>query len=352
VAVAALGIVFSAAVVRAEDAAAAPGIDVTGFVDGYYGYNFNSPTSKVNGLRTFDADHNSLTFAVAEVAFEKKPVEGSAAGFRIDLNFGPNADLTNAFEPSSFDSLKHLEQGYVSWLASPKVQLDFGKFVTPIGAEVIESKDNWNYTRSFQFGWAIPFYHAGLRATVTASDKATLALFAVNGWNNVTDNNDDKTFAGQVTFKPMTNATFIVNAMAGKESSDEDGDTRLLVDGIISLSPTEKLSLMANVDYGKEGDNKWLAASGYAKVAASDKVTFSPRVEYVDDQDGFLTGTIQKLMSFTLTTEFKLGGDLLTRIDLRHDTSDEAFFESDTAELKDSQSSVTLGLVYAFGGKL
>jgi hypothetical protein len=152
VAVAALGVVFSAAVVRAEDA---PGIDVTGFVDGYYGYNFNSPTSKVNNLRTFDADHNSLTLAVAEIAFEKKPTEGSAAGFRVDLNFGPNADLVNAFEPSSFDSLKNLEQGYVSWLASPKVQLDFGKFVTPIGAEVIESKDNWNYTRSFQFGWAV-----------------------------------------------------------------------------------------------------------------------------------------------------------------------------------------------------
>ena len=35
-------------------APAGPSIDVTGFVDGYYGYNFNKPKSKTNGLHTFD----------------------------------------------------------------------------------------------------------------------------------------------------------------------------------------------------------------------------------------------------------------------------------------------------------
>ena len=45
------------------------------------------------------------------------------------------------------------------------MQCDVGKFVTPIGAEVIESQDNWNYTRSILFGYAIPFYHVGVRAT-------------------------------------------------------------------------------------------------------------------------------------------------------------------------------------------
>ena len=33
--------------------------------------------------------------------------------------------------------------------------LDVGKFVTQHGAEVIESKDNWNYSRSFMFALAI-----------------------------------------------------------------------------------------------------------------------------------------------------------------------------------------------------
>ena len=57
-----------------------------------------------------------------------------------------------------------MQQAYVSLLTG-KLQLDAGKFVTPLGAEVIESQDDWNYSRSILFGYAIPFYHAGMRAT-------------------------------------------------------------------------------------------------------------------------------------------------------------------------------------------
>src|SRR5437773_172971 len=84
---------------------------------------------------------------------------------------GAVAGIVGSADPSSNkDVLKHIEQGYVSWLADPKVQFDIGKFVTWNGAEVIESKDNWNYTRSIQFGFAIPFYHTGVRATISPSD--------------------------------------------------------------------------------------------------------------------------------------------------------------------------------------
>ncbi len=33
----------------------------------------------------------------------------------------------------------------VEKVSHKKLQVDFGKFVTPAGAEVIETKDNWNY---------------------------------------------------------------------------------------------------------------------------------------------------------------------------------------------------------------
>ena len=31
---------------------------------------------------------------------------------------------------------------------------------------MIESKDNWNYSRSLLFAWAIPYYHFGLRSSL------------------------------------------------------------------------------------------------------------------------------------------------------------------------------------------
>src|SRR5688572_11252985 len=115
------------------------GIDVTGFVDAYYTYNFNKPTSGANTLHVFNPNDNSLSLSLVEVAFEKKPTADSKMGFRADLNFGPAAELTNIFDPSKddFPSLGLLEQGYVSWLAGDKLQFDFGKFVTPIGNELV-----------------------------------------------------------------------------------------------------------------------------------------------------------------------------------------------------------------------
>lgn len=352
---AAVGLALVAAA-WSEDAPATPvapassSVDVTGFVDASYGYNFNKPSTKINKLHTFDVDHNSLEVNLAEIAFEKKPVTGSAVGFRIDLDFGPVASIVGAAEPSSNkEALKYVEQGYVSYLADPKVQLDFGKFVTPIGAEVIESKDNWNYTRSIQFGYAIPFYHTGLRATINPSDKVSIGAFLVNGWNNVTDNNNDKTFAGQLTLKPTSKFTWIGNVMAGKESGD---NTRVLFDTVATLTATDKVSVMGNFDYGKDGDVKWWAVSGYLRAQVSPKFALSPRVEYYDDQDGFTTGTVQKLTTFTLTGETKLGGDLLARVDVRYDHSNVAFFEGAGTEMKKGQTTATVGVVYAFGGKI
>jgi hypothetical protein len=328
--------------------AAAPSVDVTGFVDAYYGYNFNKPAGGQNGLRVFDLEDNAFHVALAEIAFEKKPSAESPVGFRADLNFGPAADISNAFEPSNTEVFKHLQQGYVSWLASPKLQLDFGKFVTPIGNELVESKDNWNYTRSIQFGYAIPIYHAGLRATLTASDKFTVSGFLVNGWNNVAENNDDKTFAAQIIAKPSSKLTWVGAAMVGNET----GETRTLFDTILTLALSDKLSVAGNFDYGSDDSANWMALSAYARLQASDKVAFSPRFEYLDDEDAFMTLTSQTLTTYTLTTEVKLGGGILARLDLRRDQSDIAFFEDEDGGLDKGQNTLTLGVVYAFGGKI
>ena len=69
----------------------------------------------------------------------------------MDFGAGDTANLVNAFEPGGTDFLKYVQQAYVSFLApaGKALTIDFGKFVTPAGAEVIESKDNFNYSRGF-----------------------------------------------------------------------------------------------------------------------------------------------------------------------------------------------------------
>jgi hypothetical protein len=324
-------------------------IDVTGFVDVYYGYNFNQVDPL---LRTFDVQHNTFSLSLAEVAFAKVPTAESKVGFRADLDFGKTADLVAAYEPESNgqEIYKHIQQAYGSLLTG-KVQWDVGKFVTPMGAEVIESQDNWNYTRSVLFGYAIPFYHVGVRATITASPKLTLTGYLVNGWNNSSEINGNKTIHLGATLKPNDKVTWIGNYMVGKETADSD-DTRNLFDTTLILALSPKFSLMANYDYGKEGDTSWWGLAAYAKLQAMPNWAVVGRYEYLDDTDGgFMTfGT--KAQTITVTSDHLIAGGLKMRLEYRTDFADEALFPKDDGLSKKSQTTLTVGLVYGFGGKI
>ena len=112
----------------------------------------------------------------------------------------------NATEPSGPHVFRNIGQAYLSYQADvgKGLQIDFGKFVTPLGFEVIKTKDDWNYSRSLLFSLAIPFYHMGVRATYNVNDKIALAGAVVNGWNNTVATIDKKTVLGQITVKPTS----------------------------------------------------------------------------------------------------------------------------------------------------
>jgi hypothetical protein len=345
----------AAAPVEATPTSGPNPLELTGFVDTYYGTNFNDPKGDTQ-LRNFDTKHGQLSLNVVEVALEQKASQANRLGFRADLNFGPVTDMVHAFEPGGADVFKAFEQAYVSYLApvGKGLQIDVGKFVTPHGAEVIEAKDNWNYSRSLLFALAIPYYHVGLRAALPLHDKFTLTAFAVNGWNNGVDNNGAKTVGLQALLKPIDRLSIVQNVMSGAEQADDDADRRFLSDTTVTLNVTSALSLMANYDYGRDTVGgarvRWQGIATYARYQFTPNLAISPRYEWLDDDDAFMTGTAQHLREFTLTGEFKVGGALLTRVEYRRDMSNEAFFETDAVPSK-SQSTFTIGLVYAFSTK-
>ena len=330
--------------------------EITGFVDAYYGYNFNRPTIDTQ-LRNFDTKHNQFSLNLAEIALEKKPTPDNRLGYRMDLDFGPATDIVHSFEPGGLNTFRHLEQGYLSYLApaGKGLQIDVGKFVTQHGAEVIETKDNWNYSRSLLFALAIPYYHFGVRATYPFNDKFSLAGYVVNGWNDVVDNNHRKTYGVQAVIKPNSKFTWVQNYMAGPEQPGNDKDWRQLSDTTVTYSPTGKVSLMGNYDYGVDtflGSRvHWQGFAGYARFQVNKWYAFAPRVEWYDDHDGFTTGVAQKVKDITLTSEQKIAGGLITRLEYRRDFSDNHFFIKGSDKLVKAQTTLSFGLVYAFSSK-
>ena len=367
---------FSCAFVRAAGVAlaavllstpAAAQTDVSGFVDMYYGYNFNKPAAACttvgdvavfNCLRNFEVAHNAFSLNLAEVALEKKPTADSRGGFRIDLDYGPTANLVHAFEPGGITVFQNIEQAYISYLApaGTGLQLDFGKFVTMMGNEVIETKDNWNYGRSLLFTLAIPYYHMGARLTYSPNDKVTLQGHLVNGWNNVTENNTAKSVGGSITLKPTGALTIIENFMIGPEQNGDNDDWRKMSDTVVSYAATSQVSLAANYDHGQDTVSgtkvMWHGLAGNLKYQPVDWFAFSPRAEWFDDRDGWATGSAQKVKEITITTEFKHKDGVMMRLEYRHDFSDVAFFPKKSQETSKNQDTVTVGLIYSFSSKL
>jgi hypothetical protein len=332
------------------------GTEIGGLVDAYFDWYSTRPDGDAS-YRNFDTRHNQFRLNMAQMWLAKAPTSSSRAGYKLKVSGGPATTIVQSLEPGGSDLLQNIEEGFVSYLApmGKGLQFDLGKFVTQHGAEVIEAKDNWNYSRSLLFALAIPYYHAGVRATYAPNDKVSFMGILVNGWNNVSENNSGKTFGAMMTLKPTSSFTLVENFMAGPEQADNTHDWRKLYDTTATLTVNPKFSLMANYDYGTDtlaGEAAhWQGIAGYAKLQANKWFAISPRFELYDDPSGFTTGTAQTLKEVTTTFELKPMDSFIWRIEYRTDFSDTESFKAKGDTLKKTQSSIAFGVLYSFSYK-
>lgn len=321
------------------------------YLQGGTTYNFRNPDSRENDLRIFDHKANSIGLDLAQIVFTKDaPVGG--VGYKLKLSAGETAKFIHSRGLGQADDEFDLTEAYVDYVApvGKGLKLRFGKFATFFGAEVIEAKDNPNYSRSLLFNYAIPFTHTGFMAGYTVSDQVSANLYLVNGWDNTDDNNSGKSVGLSVGYTPMEQLSMLFNMMYGPER-DNSSDNRFLFDWVGTIKPIKNLSFILNADYAVDkngtgtGDAKWYGVAGIAKYDFTDMYSLSGRVEYFNDKDGVRTGTAQKLYEFTLTPEIRLAKDLLVRPEYRHDWSSERSFDSGARKTQDT---LALAVMYTW----
>jgi len=328
-------------------------VAVNGFVSTSYSYNFNRPDSRLNYYRVFDFDDNSFKVDVVELVLQRAVAKPREAGFRMDFAAGGSIPRVSAAaglfrDPATgaaqdFD----LQQAFASYIAplGAGLRFDAGKFITHHGAEVIEGYDGWNEnaTRSFLFGYAIPFTHTGLRAVYAFDPRVSATAMIVNGWDVATDNNRAKSFGAQVAFTPRPEVAWYLSGMIGRERPEGDGETRRLLDIVATLKPAAKLTMTANFDLGHENDD-WYGGALTARWQARERFGLIARAEGFDDRAAVRTGTSQTLAEFTLTPELHVTPHLVVRADLRRDRSNHPTFMN-RRRATDHQTTVLLNVL-------
>ena len=344
------------------------GIELGGMLYSSYEYNFNRPDSESNSLRIFDNDHNDFNLDLFQLSISKETQSG--LGFTAILDFGETAggiasdwdgdgELSSSEESNDFE----VQEAYVSYTIpiGQGLEVKGGKFVTLLGAEVIESPYNYNVSRSFLFGFAIPFTHTGVLFSYPLSDRVSLTAGVVNGWDNVDDNNDGKSFLGGLSLEPMEGVSWSFNGVYGSEQTGLGGSKRGVFDTVLSYTPIEHLEFNFNYDRGTEsniltnGDEAlWQGIAGIVSIGGG---LFEPswapfslalRGEWFSDEDGARTGTAQDLWELTTTLKWEISEHLEVRLEYRHDDSNKRVFEKKDGIFKGDQNTLATEIALLF----
>lgn len=363
-----------AAKVDPDDLSFFKNIEVHGFASSAYIANFNNPQNRTNNLRVFDTNSNSFMFDVGELVLKKEASKPGDIGFRTDLAYGyavpqvirSTPGLTTATGTAVNNQTFDVLQGYVSYNApiGNGVKMDLGKFVTHMGAEVIEGPDNinYNYSHSYLFGFAMPFTHTGLRAAYTVNDQLTVLGMLTNGWDNAIDTNNGKTWCAQIAYALLSNVSLVFNYTGGPEAQirnpgNEKG-WRNLYGIVATIGLTDNLILLADLDYGTDPQNSaiavgrnasWGGGAGTLRYEVNKWFYLNLRGERFDDPDGSRTGFSQRLWEMTFTPEFRIHKYLIVRPEYRHDQSNILAFGGTTAATpRKNQDTLAVNAVFYF----
>jgi hypothetical protein len=320
----------------------------TGYVEGYFAYNFNRPSNGITNFRGFDNRHStfSLTNAALGAGMEAGPVSG-----KLILQVGSTGSTYYLGEPalagaggantSSSELWKYLQEAWVAYKAlmgsgRRGLLLQLGLVPSPIGYETFQVRNNWNYSRSNLF-FGFPFYHAGLRATYEWTSEISTTLSVFNGWNSVVDNNEEKSVQANVTYAKPDLLTLQILYFGGIErptGSAEGPYWRHHFDATAQVDATTWLSFAAQADYGWEpnrfGTHRWWAGALYARVKPVDRVYIALRGDRFHEHLATSGGTssplfwggVEWVSSGTATLDVRPHDQISVRLEYRHDEAD------------------------------
>lgn len=313
-----------------------------GSVDTYYKDDFsghaNIPTS-------FASDNNSVSIGMVDLGLKKSVGNASFVG---ELSFGPRND--ESVPTSGY----HIQNLYVSYNLTSKLNATAGYMSTFIGYEVISPTGNFNYSTSYLFTNG-PFQNGGFKLTYTFSDKVSLMAGIFNDeWNVYTSEHDVSTFGAQLTVTPVKNWTAYLNVASGPTSG-----TILDLTTAYQITTAFKLGLNAAtftpahygfgpVTYGYSG------VAIYPQIAVSKAVTLGLREEYfaTKSSGSSLAGPLPggNVLGSTLSANIK-SGPLTFIPEIRYDNINSKtytiFTDSDNAPTTSAVQFV-LAAVYAF----
>lgn len=313
-----------------------PEIKVSGYLETYYGYDFNKPAD--NKRPGFVYSHNRHNEVNLNLGFIKGAYDNGTVRANLAVMTGTYSNANLAAEPGV---LKNIFEANAGFRLSKKSNLwiDAGIFASHIGFESAVSKDCWGLTRSILADNS-PYYESGAKLTyISDNSKWLLSGLFLNGWQHIQrpDGNNTPAFGTQITFTPNSKITLNYSTFIGNEKPAIAKQMRYFHNIYGMFHITNKFHVTTGLDYGLEQKskgssdyNKWYSPVLIAKVSFNDKWSATGRWEYYSDGNGVMiaTGTPNgfKTSGYSLNLDYGPVSNAVIRLEGKvYDSKDKIF---------------------------
>jgi hypothetical protein len=329
----------------------------SGYVEGYYSYDFNKPAD--NSRPGFLYSHNRHNEFNVNLAFVKGSYNTERTRANLAVAVGTYMNANYAAEPGVLKNIYEANAGY-KLSRNKNLWLDIGIMPSHIGFESAHSPSCWTLTRSIAAENS-PYFESGVKLTYTTNNgKWLLSALALNGWQRIqrVEGNSLMSWGTQVYFKPSDKIALNYSTFIGTDKPDSARLWRYFHDlyGIFQFS--DKIGLIAGFDIGMEqksmngdGYNTWYTPVGILRITPNDKWAVALRGEYYSDENGVIisTGTTNgfKTIGGSVNIDYLPAKNVALRLEVRQLDSRDAVFSKD-GFAKDNNTAITFSTAVGF----
>jgi len=297
-----------------------------------------------------------------------------AAGYNAQLWFGQNG-------PNSIGGVSQVTDDTIIKNANVDLRIPVGNgidvkmgiFDSIIGYESTDFNANPNYSRNF--GWGLePTTHEGVLLSYNVNEMISVSAGIANantptlGGNGRGGAESQKSYMASVALTApdsmgfLSGATLYAGVLDGLQGAGSNADTSNIYVGATIPTPVEGLAVGVSWDYRLEnGPNSggvstgtsgaWASAlAGYVSYNVTEKIAAHYRIDWATGTDETFgadaNGTEDKLLSNTLTLDYKAWENVISRLELRWDHSLDAVDRYGATDRNDI--TVAANVIYQF----
>jgi hypothetical protein len=331
---------------KAQDSIAPRKINITGYIEMYYAYDFSKPADKERPDFLYSYDrHNEINL---NFGFIKANYSGNRFRMNAGIMAGTYVNSNLATEPAVVRNIYEANAGF-RLTKKHNLWLDGGVMNSHIGAETPIGKDYWSLTRGIVADNS-PYYETGIKlGYLNAKEKVYMALLYVNGWQRIqrVPGNTTPAFGTQLTLTPNQRWLFNWSTFIGNPNPDSNKVWRYYNDLYTTFQLNTKWAIFAGLDLGLQQMepmslryNVWWTPLLLLKYAPVEKLRASARLEYYHDKQQVMivTSTVNgfQTFGFSLNLDYQVNKYFLCRLEGRAFSSKDEIFELNNLPSKEN----------------